>query len=208
MRIAMAMLVSGPIARIVTCPGFGHHGAHQEVHGAPALPPSSWSRIHRAAPAPARWRTSRHAAWCPTRCPGAATARPRPGTPGSRCGWSPRGSSAHRPLATFRLRLPATVVIPRISSSGELSTKNNAIASSCGGNAKSVSKMIFCARLRRGRSRGAQRQQDNTGSDTRGRRPGRRMTVSTVGLRHAASRLVRTRTSAPAAPAVTTSPSR
>ena len=47
-------------------------------------------------------------------------------------------------VATLRLLFPATVVMPRISSSGQFSVKNNVIASSCGGNAKSVSKMIFC----------------------------------------------------------------
>ena len=65
-------------------------------------------------------------------------------------------------VATFTLRLPATVVMPRMSSSGELRTKNNAIASSCGGKAKSVSKMIFCARLGRGRD-GGQRQRQGQG---------------------------------------------
>ena len=68
-------------------------------------------------------------------------------------------------VATFKLRLPATVVIPRISSSGELSTKNNAIASSCGGKAKSVSKMIFCAGCARGGSRGEQPEGSGTGGD-------------------------------------------
>ena len=85
----------------------------------------------------------------PLRVPLGALVQQRAGraldTPGSRCGWSPRGPSAHRRWRRSRLRLPATVVMPRISSSGELSTKNNAIASSCGGKAKSVSKMIFCA---------------------------------------------------------------
>ena len=140
-EFAMATLVSGPIATIVTSPG-----ASSTVRTMYSVAEICSGRFVAKPPEGGGGGSSDHHSPCTRRAYSDGSWTSGISAP-LKTGISSRSaiSSKRRQSTVARstLKLPATVVIPRISSSGEFSAKISANPSSSGGSPKSVSKITL-----------------------------------------------------------------